>query len=216
MPLGQRLAGDSSLLLVTNTSRRLEVLRSCIANIFENKISDAKKTFPAVIRALKTTGARLALCEELGAHVVGNQVGILASDWLRYLILTPDWLLQTMLEHAQFDLVVRLMNAALQDDSDIDMHGVAAALLPLSCTFGRKLCPGVIQFVYTLIQVILASDWTRDPILTPDWSMQDHAVWQNLQFWEAAFYNDVQAGIKDLYLAIQPEQNRCVGVVCSS
>ena len=82
MPLGQRLAGDSSLLLVTNTSRRLEVLRSCIANIFENKISDAKKTFPAVIRALKTTGARLALCEELGAHVVGNQVGILASDWL--------------------------------------------------------------------------------------------------------------------------------------
>ena len=158
VPLGQRLAGDSSLLLVTNTSRRLEVLRSCIANIFENKISDAKKTFPAVIRALKTTGARLALCEELGAHVVGNQVGILASDWLRYLILTPDWLLQTMLEHAQFDLVVRLMNAALQDDSDIDMHGVAAALLPLSCTFGRKLCPGVIQFVYTLIQVILASD----------------------------------------------------------
>ena len=117
-----------------------------------------------------------------------------------------------MLEHAQFDLVVRLMNAALQDDSDIDMHGVAAALLPLSCTFGRKLCPGVIQFVYTLIQVILSSDWLGDPILTPDWSMQDHAVWQNLQFWEAAFYNDVQAGIKDLYLAIQPEQNRCVRV----
>ena len=74
-----------------------------------------------------------------------------------------------MLEHAQFDLVVRLMNAALQDDSDIDMHGVAAALLPLSCTFGRKLCPGVIQFVYTLIQVILTFDWLGDPILTPDW-----------------------------------------------
>ena len=65
------------------------------------------------------------------------------------------------------------------------MHGVAAALLPLACTFGRKLCPGVIQFVYTLIQ--------------------DHAVWQNLQFWEAAFYNDVQNGIKDLYLAIQDQ-----------
>ena len=65
------------------------------------------------------------------------------------------------------------------------MHGVAAALLPLSCTFGRKLCTGVIQFVYTLIQ--------------------DHAVWQNLQFWEAAFYNDVQKGIKDLYLAIQDQ-----------
>ena len=102
--------------------------------------------------------------KKLGIHVVGNQ---------------------TMLEHQQFDLIVRLMNAALQDDSDIDMHGVAAALLPLACTFGRKLCPGVIQFVYTLIQ--------------------DHAVWQNLQFWEAAFYNDVQNGIKDLYLAIQDQ-----------
>ena len=44
---------------------------------------------------------------------------------------------QTMLEHQQFDLIVRLMNAALQD-SDIDMHGVAAALLPLACTFGIK------------------------------------------------------------------------------
>ena len=63
------------------------------------------------------------------------------------------------------------------------MHGVAAALLPLSTTFGRKLCTGVIQFVYTLIQ--------------------GHAVWQNLQFWEAAFYTDVQKGIKDLYLAIE-------------
>ena len=73
--------------------------------------------------------------------------------------------------------------AALQDDNDIDMHGVAASILPLACTFGRKLCQGVIQFVYTLIQ--------------------DHAVWQNVQFWEAAFYNDVQRSIKDLYLSVQ-------------
>ena len=63
------------------------------------------------------------------------------------------------------------------------MHGVAASILPLACTFGRKLCQGVIQFVYTLIQ--------------------DHAVWQNVQFWEAAFYNDVQRSIKDLYLSVQ-------------
>ena len=65
----------------------------------------------------------------------------------------------------------------------MDVHGVAAALLPLSNTFGRKLCTGVVQFVYTLIQ--------------------GHAVWQNIQFWEAAFYDDVQKGIKDLYLAIE-------------
>ena len=166
VPLAQRLPGDAHISPLTNNVRRLEVLRNCIGNIFENKISDAKKTLPAVIRALKSKSARLALCDELGVHVVGNQ---------------------TMLEHQQFDMIVRLMNAALQDDSDIDMHGVAASLLPLACTFGRKLCPGVIQFVYTLIQ--------------------DHAVWQNLQFWEAAFYNDVQKGIKDLYLAIQDQNS---------
>ncbi|XP_023320914.1 myotubularin-related protein 13 isoform X8 [Eurytemora carolleeae] len=165
VPMGQKqdVSGVFTVSgIVPNSARRLEVLRSCITNIFENKISDAKKTFPAVIRALKSKAARLALCEELGTHVKRNQV---------------------MLEHHQFDLVVRLMNAALQDDSDIDMHGVAAALLPLSTTFGRKLCTGVIQFVYTLIQ--------------------DHAVWQNIQFWESAFYTDVQKGIKDLYLAIE-------------
>ena len=56
VPMGQRqdglMAGGSSHL--TNSARRLEVLRSCISNIFENKISDAKKSFPAVIRTLKS------------------------------------------------------------------------------------------------------------------------------------------------------------------
>ncbi len=56
------------------SARRLDVLRNCIASIFENKISDAKKTFPAVISALKAKAARLALCEELGAHRLGHQV----------------------------------------------------------------------------------------------------------------------------------------------
>ena len=75
------------------------------------------------------------------------------------------------------------MNAALQDDSDMDAFGIAATLLPLSTVFGRKLAKGVVQFVYTLIQ--------------------DHAVWHNLQFWEASFYTDVQKGIQSLYLAMQ-------------
>lgn len=72
------------------------------------------------------------------------------------------------------------MNRALQDDSIMDEHGVAAALLPLSTAFCRKLCTGVIQFAYTCIQ--------------------DHPVWKNQQFWEAAFYQDVQTQIKALYL----------------
>lgn len=102
--------------------------------MFENKISDARKTFPAVLRALQTKSARLALCNELAQHVIGNKA---------------------MLEHQQFDLVVRLMNCALQDDSAMDEHGIAAALLPLSTAFCRKLCTGVIQFAYTCIQVLI-------------------------------------------------------------
>lgn len=110
----------------------VQVLRNCVNCIFENKISDARKTFPAVLRALQSKAARLALCNELSQHVVGNKA---------------------MLEHQQFDLVVRLMNCALQDDSSMDEHGVAAALLPLATAFCRKLCTGVIQFAYTCIQV---------------------------------------------------------------
>lgn len=108
------------------------MLRNCVNCIFENKISDARKTFPAVLRALQSKQARLALCNELSMHVIGNKA---------------------MLEHQQFDLVVRLMNCALQDDSAMDEYGVAYALLPLATAFCRKLCTGVIQFAYTCIQV---------------------------------------------------------------
>jgi myotubularin-related protein 5/13 len=144
--------------VVSNSARRLEVLRDCIKCIFKNKISDARKTFPAVLHALKSKAARLALCTEL-ACVVGKKA---------------------MLGHQQFDLVVRLMNCALQHDSAMDEHGVAAALLPLATAFCRKLCTGVIQFAYTCIQ--------------------EHRVWQNQQFWEAALYQDVQKDIRALYL----------------
>lgn len=78
------------------------------------------------------------------------------------------------------------MNRALHDDTAMDEHGVAAALLPLSTAFCRKLCTGVIQFAYSCIQ--------------------DHPVWKNQQFWEAAFYQDVQTQIKALYLPRTPPQ----------
>ncbi|XP_064480386.1 myotubularin-related protein 13-like isoform X2 [Ornithodoros turicata] len=148
--------------VVTNSARRLEVLCNCINYIFDNKISDARKALPAVSRALKNKAARLALTQELQHHVTGNKA---------------------VLEHQQFDMVVRLMNCALQDDSSLDEHGVAAAILPLSHAFCRKLCTGVMQFAYTCIQ--------------------DHVVWSNLQFWEAAFYQDVQRDIRALYLPPQ-------------
>ncbi|XP_014253591.1 myotubularin-related protein 13 isoform X2 [Cimex lectularius] len=168
VPMGVHISNviDSRQQIVSNSARRLEVLKNCISYIFDNKISDARKSLPAVLRALKCRIARLALCTELAAHVNGNKA---------------------MLEHQQFDLVVRLMNCALQDVSPIDEFGVAAALLPLATAFCRKLCTGVIQFAYTCIQ--------------------EHNVWQNQQFWEGAFYQDVQKDIKALYAQVSSNED---------
>lgn len=158
-PLMSQVCAQDPQSLINNSARRLEVLCNCINYIFDNKISDARKAMPAVLRALKNKAARLALTRELQHHVTGNKA---------------------VLEHQQFDLVVRLINCALQDDSALDEHGVAAGILPLSHAFCRKLCTGVMQFAYTCIQ--------------------EHAVWGQLQFWEAAFYQDVQRDIRALYL----------------
>ncbi|KAL5006472.1 hypothetical protein ScPMuIL_015278 [Solemya velum] len=150
--------------IVDNNARRLEVLRNCVNFIFENKISEARIIFPAVLRALKSKVARLSLTQELSHHIQSNRA---------------------MLEHQQFDLVVRLLNSALQNDSCMDENGVAAAILPIATTFCRKLCTGVIQFAYTCVQ--------------------EHAVWGNLHFWEDAFSQDVQKQIRQLYLPYYEE-----------
>ena len=76
------------------------------------------------------------------------------------------------------------MNAALQDDSDMDECGIAYKLMPLGSVFCRRLSTDLavpVQYLYTLIQ--------------------DHAVWHNQQFWEASFYCDLQKGIEALYRA---------------
>ena len=71
------------------------------------------------------------------------------------------------------------MNAALQDDSDMDECGIAYKLMPLGSVFCRQLASQVKQYLYTLVQ--------------------EHAVWNNQQFWEASFYCDLQKGIETLY-----------------
>ncbi|GFR59486.1 myotubularin-related protein 13, partial [Elysia marginata] len=164
VPMGMNLGSWSLQRTLENNTRRLEVLRSCVGFIFDNKISDARIIFPAVLRALKSGVARLALTQELGDQVKGNRA---------------------MLEHQQFELVVKLLNCALLNDSSLDEHGVAAAIIPLATTFCRKLCTGVLQFAYTLIQ--------------------EHAVWGSQQFWEQAFYEDVQQEIRKLYLPLYEE-----------
>ncbi|XP_057715822.1 myotubularin-related protein 13 isoform X2 [Corythoichthys intestinalis] len=150
---------------VFNSARRLEVVRSCISFIFENKTLETEKTLPAALRALKGKAARQCLTEELSLHVQQNRA---------------------ILDHQQFDYIIRMMNCALQDCSSSEEYTVAAALLPLSTAFYRKLIAGVNQFAYTCIQ--------------------DHPIWTNQQFWEATFYSEVQSQIRALYLNTPPEK----------
>ncbi|XP_004999777.1 myotubularin-related protein 5 isoform X3 [Cavia porcellus] len=148
-----------------NSARRLEVVRNCISYVFEGKMLEAKKLLPAVLRALKGRAARRCLAQELHVHVQQNRA---------------------VLDHQQFDFVVRMMNCCLQDCTSLDEHGIAAALLPLVTAFCRKLSPGVTQFAYSCVQ--------------------EHVVWSTPQFWEAMFYGDVQTHIRALYL--EPSEDR--------
>ncbi|KAF9824718.1 hypothetical protein SFRURICE_010325, partial [Spodoptera frugiperda] len=79
-------AADYGHLLLTNSARRLEVLRSCIAAIFECRYADARKSLPGVVRALRAAGARAALVRDLAARLPSNK---------------------HLLHHHQFELVVR-------------------------------------------------------------------------------------------------------------
>uniref|UniRef100_A0A8B9T723 SET binding factor 1 n=1 Tax=Anas platyrhynchos TaxID=8839 RepID=A0A8B9T723_ANAPL len=151
---------------LANSARRLEVVRNCISYVFENKMLEAKKLFPAVLRAMKGRAARHCLTQELNLHVQQNRA---------------------VLDHQQFDFVVRMMNCCLQDCTAMDEHGIAAALLPLVTAFCRKLGPGITQFAYSCVQ--------------------EHVVWTNIQFWEAMFYCDVQNHIRALYLDSNEENH---------
>ncbi|XP_015719490.1 myotubularin-related protein 13 isoform X2 [Coturnix japonica] len=153
---------------VFNSAQRLEVVRNCIAFIFENKFLETEKTLPAALRALKGKAARHCLTQELGLHVKQNRA---------------------ILDHQQFDYIVRMMNCALQDCSSSEEYSVAAALLPLTTAFYRKLAPGVSQFAYTCVQ--------------------DHPIWTNQQFWETTFYSNVQNQVRSLYLTAK-EDNHAV------
>uniref|UniRef100_A0A673MLY0 Myotubularin-related protein 13-like n=1 Tax=Sinocyclocheilus rhinocerous TaxID=307959 RepID=A0A673MLY0_9TELE len=143
---------------VFNSARRLEVVRTCIGFILDNKTLETEKALPAALRALKGKAARQCLTEELSRHVQQNRA---------------------ILDHQQFDHIIRMMNCALQVGISI-IHIVLPAD-PSSCL--QKLAAGVDQFAYTCIQ--------------------DHPIWTNQQFWEATFYSEVQNQIRALYLTEQ-------------
>ncbi|KAJ8006976.1 hypothetical protein DPEC_G00112780 [Dallia pectoralis] len=117
--------------VLANSARRLEVVRNCITYIFDNKMLEAKKLMPAVLRALKGRAARVCLTQELNQHVLQNRA---------------------VLDDQQFDYIVRMMNCTLQDCSHMDEHGIAATLLPLVTAFCRKLGAGITQFAYSCVQ----------------------------------------------------------------
>ncbi|KAM6895388.1 myotubularin-related protein 5 [Xenentodon cancila] len=124
--------------VMANSARRLEVVRNCITYIFENKMLEAKKLMPAVLRALKGRAARVCLTQELNQHVLQNRA---------------------VLDDQQFDYIVRMMNCTLQDCSHMDEHGTAAALLPLVTAFCRKMGAGITQFAYSCVQEHMV--WTN-------------------------------------------------------
>ncbi|XP_069376154.1 myotubularin-related protein 5 isoform X10 [Paralichthys olivaceus] len=135
-PLGDIVDRNGNVM--ANSARRLEVVRNCITYIFENKMLEAKKLMPAVLRALKGRAARVCLTQELNQHVLQNRA---------------------VLDDQQFDYIVRMLNCTLQDCSHMDEHGIAAALLPLVTAFCRKLGSGITQFAYSCVQEHMV--WTN-------------------------------------------------------
>ncbi|XP_056089485.1 myotubularin-related protein 5 isoform X5 [Rhinichthys klamathensis goyatoka] len=140
VPSGPPLADivDRNGNVMANSARRLEVVRNCITYIFDNKMLEAKKLMPAVLRALKGRAARVCLTQELNLHVLQNRA---------------------VLDDQQFDYIIRMMNCTLQDCSHMDEHGIAAALLPLVTAFCRKLGGGITQFAYSCVQEHMV--WTN-------------------------------------------------------
>lgn len=91
-------------------------------------------------------------------------------------------LLKVILNNEQFEYVCKCLNESLSNDTRLDEHGVAYSILPLTAAFYRKLNNGTVdQCIYT--------------------RLQSHDVWSNMQFWEMAFYTDVQRSLRPVYLS---------------
>ncbi|CAF3991739.1 unnamed protein product [Adineta steineri] len=117
---------------ISQSARRLEVLKQCLGYIFSDKISEAKKTSGAVFYSIKShEDARIALCNELASYKKQNK---------------------PKLNNQQFEMIANLLNCALEASSSIDEHGIAYMVLTLATTFHRKLSEEATQFIYTDIQ----------------------------------------------------------------
>ncbi|TMS36831.1 hypothetical protein L596_003909 [Steinernema carpocapsae] len=150
------------------TARRLKVLTDCLRHIFESRLSEALKLLSAVELSMRSSYSRVALCQLLWDNLQPVN--------------------RATLEPRQFDLLCRLINCALENESSDDEHGIAYALLYLSNVYCRRLNAGVLQFLYTCVQ--------------------DHAVWENQRFWETAFFHDVHQQMRRFYASKSGKHSR--------
>ncbi|VDN28268.1 unnamed protein product [Gongylonema pulchrum] len=186
-------------------SRRLQVLGNCLHYIFDFKLSDARKIMCAVELSMRSVNARVAFCQLL---------------WKNLFPVSRATLLPQ-----QFELIVRLMNCALNQESREDEHGIAYAMLYLSNIYCRVIASLLVKIMKFLvlscgaqrIEVSLLRDLQDVELhcifqrLTAGvhqfayTCIQEHAVWNNQQFWEAAFFHDVHRQIRRLYLPSREE-----------
>ncbi|OWK03748.1 hypothetical protein Celaphus_00013668 [Cervus elaphus hippelaphus] len=185
-----------------NSARRLEVVRNCISYVFEGKMLEAKKLLPAVLRALKGRAARRCLAQELHLHVQQNRA---------------------VLDHQQFDFVVRMMNCCLQPRERVQtVQGLREvpllAAVPVGARWAGLRHPGLLQdctsldehgIAAALLPLVTAFCRKLSPGVTQfAYScVQEHVVWSTPQFWEAMFYGDVQTHIRALYLEPAEDQD---------
>ena len=66
--------GDLSSLIISNSARRLEVMKNCVSYIFENRISDARKTFPARFESAQKQLGSACTCAGIKCLCDGKQV----------------------------------------------------------------------------------------------------------------------------------------------
>jgi myotubularin-related protein 5/13 len=79
---------------ISQSARRLEVLKQCVGYIFSDKIAEAKKTSGAVFYSIKShEDARIALCIELASYKKQNK---------------------PRLNNQQFEMIANLLNCALE------------------------------------------------------------------------------------------------------
>uniref|UniRef100_A0A8D2D689 SET binding factor 2 n=1 Tax=Sciurus vulgaris TaxID=55149 RepID=A0A8D2D689_SCIVU len=161
LPAGPHVGRYLSVTTVFNSAQRLEVVRNCISFIFENKTLETEKVIKCHFP--KPLPAALRPYRKSCKTCLTEELGL------------------------HFDYIIRMMNCTLQDCSSLEEYNIAAALLPLTSAFYRKLAPGVSQFAYTCVQ--------------------DHPIWTNQQFWETTFYNAVQEQVRSLYLSAKEDNH---------